>query len=99
MRPVTASNDKSLTHWLATHAGIAEARPGPYLTGGNANVTRLIESPQGRFVLRHPPADVVSDKAAAGIAREFTALKALHGRAPVPQTHAKTGSGPVRTCR
>jgi len=78
-----AASDERLTRWLATHAGVADARPGPLLTGGNANVTRLIESPQGRFVLRHPPGDLVSDKAAAGIAREFTALKALHGRAPV----------------
>ena len=38
---------------------------------------------EGRFILRHPPADTVSDKASAGISREFSALSALHGQAPV----------------
>ena len=41
-----------------------------------------IETP--RFVLRHPPADTVSERAAAGISREFAATSALAGHAPVP---------------
>lgn len=82
---MTASEDARLIGWLQDELGLKDARPGPLIPGGNANVTRLIETPGGRYVLRHPPADVVSDKAAAGIAREYTALNVLHGKARVPR--------------
>lgn len=85
MQPLTAEAFARLRQWLAQVAGIANARPGPLLAGGNANVTQLIESDAGRFVLRHPPVIAISDKAAAGIAREHKALLALQGQAPVPR--------------
>jgi len=74
-----------LMTWLQAEAGISNPRLGPLLAGGNANVTQLIESDDGRFVLRHPPVVAISDKAAAGISREFKALQALYGFAPVPK--------------
>ncbi len=72
-----------LLDWLEKTAGLVKPRLGPLLAGGNANVTQLIETDTGRFVLRHPPFVAISDKAAAGITREYTALEALQGLAPV----------------
>ncbi|WP_428632269.1 phosphotransferase family protein [Sphingopyxis sp.] len=69
--------------WLDREAGIAEARIVRPLTGGNANVTSLVETADGPMVLRHPPADTVSDLAGAGIAREFRFISAIAGKAPV----------------
>jgi aminoglycoside phosphotransferase (APT) family kinase protein len=74
--------------WMAEAAGITGARLGDRLSGGNANVTRIIESDQGRFVLRHPPAETVSDKAAAGIEREYRVASAIGAAAPVPRAIA-----------
>lgn len=70
---------------FARAAGIGDASLGPEIAGGNSNVTRLVESEIGPLILRHPPADSISDKAAAGIGREYAALRALHGSAPVPE--------------
>lgn len=83
MQPVTPGS--RFAAWLHATAGYDEVQLGPLLAGGNSNVTRLVETRQGRLVLRHPPANLVSDKAAAGIAREYRAISALHGRAPVPR--------------
>lgn len=85
MQPLARECDSAFANWLASQCGIEGARLGAKLAGGNSNVTRLVEIPGGRFVLRHPPVDLVSDKAAAGILREYTVLQALHGRAPVPK--------------
>lgn len=71
--------------WLDREAGIAGARIVCPLTGGNANVTSLVETASGPMVLRHPPADTVSDLAGAGIAREFRFISAIAGRAPVAE--------------
>lgn len=71
--------------WLEREAGIAGARIVRPLTGGNANVTSLVESASGPMVLRHPPADTVSDLAGAGIAREFRFVSAIAGQAPVAE--------------
>lgn len=82
---MTADPGARLATWLTGNAGLHDVRIGEMLTGGNANVTRMVTAREGRFVLRHPPTHSVSDKAAAGIAREFTALSALAGQAPVPR--------------
>jgi len=74
--------------WLEQTTGLEDVRLGAALSGGNSNVTRLVETRQGRLILRHPPVNVISDKAAAGIEREYTVIKALEGRAPVPRTVA-----------
>ncbi len=71
--------------WLDREAGIAAARIVRPLTGGNANVTSLVETAAGPLVLRHPPADTVSDLAGAGIAREFRFISAMTGKAPVAE--------------
>lgn len=78
-------NVAALRDWIERSTGFANARPGRTLAGGNSNITLLIEIDHGRLVLRRPPADTVSDKAAAGIAREYAALGALYGRARVPE--------------
>lgn len=78
-------NDAALNDWIEQSTGFTNARLGANLAGGNSNVTRLVETDQARLVFRHPPVNAVSDKAAAGIAREYAALSALHGRARVPQ--------------
>lgn len=77
--------DARLADWIERNAGLHDVRIGAPLAGGNANVTRLVTAREGRFVLRHPPVATVSDKAAAGISREFAAITALHGQAPVPR--------------
>jgi aminoglycoside phosphotransferase (APT) family kinase protein len=74
-----------LAAWLCANAGLHDVEIGGSLAGGNSNVTRLVTAREGRFVLRHPPTDTVSGKAALGIAREFTAISALAGHAPVPR--------------
>lgn len=78
-----ANADSKLADWIADNAGLHDVAIGDRLTGGNANVTRLVTAREGRFVLRHPPKDTVSDNAAAGISREFATISALAGQAPV----------------
>ena len=86
MQPVEA--ERRFTAWMYDVAGLDDARLGSVMAGGNSNVTRIVETRQGRLVLRHPPVNVVSDKAAAGIEREYSVIKALGARAPVPRAVA-----------
>ncbi|MXP45348.1 phosphotransferase family protein [Allopontixanthobacter sediminis] len=81
--------------WAQEQAGIDEAVIGQTLTGGNANVTRLVDTAQGQMVLRHPPADTVSALAGAGIEREYRFLEALGGKAPVANPIAWCGDSAV----
>ncbi len=83
MQPV--NTPARFAEWLSEATGYSDVVLGPVLAGGNSNVTRLVETAQGRLILRHPPVNLVSDRAAAGIAREYRAISALHGRAPVPR--------------
>ncbi|KHK88541.1 phosphotransferase family protein, partial [Novosphingobium malaysiense] len=83
MQPVTSRTDSKLADWITANAGLHDVEIGDLLAGGNANVTRLVTAREGRFVLRHPPVNALSDKAAAGISREYTAISALYGEAPV----------------
>lgn len=76
--------DKTFTAWASATLGAREARLGEPLSGGNANVTRLAVIDGTRMVLRHPPAHTVSDRAAAGIRREYDLMCAIAGQAPVP---------------
>ena len=82
---VVSDPAERLSRWLEGEAGISEARIVRRLTGGNANVTSLVETANGPMVLRHPPADTVSDLAGAGIAREYRFTTAIAGRAPVAE--------------
>ena len=82
MQPVTAGD--RFAEWLHAATGYEEITLGPVLIGGNSNVTRVIETRQGRLVLRHPPVNVVSDKDRARIPR--------HLRAPWPRPRPAPGS-------
>jgi aminoglycoside phosphotransferase (APT) family kinase protein len=82
---VTADADIKTAVWITENTGLNDVDIGRALTGGNANVTRVVTAREGRFVLRHPPTHAVSDKAASGISREFAAVSALSGHASVPQ--------------
>lgn len=86
MQPVDA--ERRLQAWLAEATGRSDIAFGPVLAGGNSNVTRLIETREGRLVLRHPPVNVISDRAATGIEREFRVISALTDLAPVPKAIA-----------
>jgi aminoglycoside phosphotransferase (APT) family kinase protein len=70
--------------WACATLGAQEAVLGDALSGGNANVTRLATIDGVPRVLRHSPAAVVSDKAAAGVRREWDLLRGVAGSAPVP---------------
>ncbi len=84
MQALKATYD-GLAPWLVQQTGITGARIAGELTGGNANVTRLVESDRGRIVLRHAPVDMVSENAGAGIAREYRFVKAIADHAPVAE--------------
>lgn len=85
MRTITTDGAARLAVWMGDTLGIRGVSVGPYLTGGNANITHIIESDAGRLILRHPPAATVSAKAGAGIKREYQLLEALNGDAPAPR--------------
>jgi aminoglycoside phosphotransferase (APT) family kinase protein len=70
--------------WMREHLGIAGARLGERLSGGNANVTQLVETPTGRLILRRPPDNALSASAARGVQREWRVLSALGRKARVP---------------
>lgn len=74
-----------LSAWLAANAGISGVNVSRELGGGNANTTLLLDSDDGRLVLRAPPANAVSAAAHRGIEREGRVLRALAGRATVPE--------------
>jgi len=73
-----------LAAWLRDKLGFDKVSPGALLAGGNVNVVRRLETEIGPVILRHPPADAISPKSAAGIGREVQVMRALAatGRAP-----------------
>lgn len=73
--------------WMATELGIQDARLAARLSGGNSNVTQLVESSHGSLILRRPPDNALSVSAAKGVQREYRILKALQGLARVPSVH------------
>lgn len=76
----------ALARWLEDQLGLHRPRLLSALGGGNSNVTLLIEDDGGRYVLRHPPADTISELAASGIGREATVQAALQDRGlPLPR--------------
>ncbi len=80
-----------LTTWIGDHLGRGGARIVRELSGGNSNVTLLVETDRGPIVLRTPPADTISPTAHRGVEREYTVLSALRGYAPVPNALAWCG--------
>lgn len=86
MQPVNTHGH--FADWLQEKTGYQDIALGPVLAGGNSNVTRLVETRERRLILRHPPVNLVSDRAAAGIEREYRVISALQGLAPVPRAVA-----------
>ena len=82
---LTVGTGKAFAAWASATLGAHEARLGEALGGGNANVTRLVIINGERMVLRHPPVHTVSPRAAAGIRREHDLMRAIAGKAPVPE--------------
>lgn len=80
--------DEVLSGWFARELGIADAYVSTELGGGNSNVTLLVESSAGRFVIRRPPRNSISPLAARGVRREYDLLRALDQRARVPRALA-----------
>jgi len=80
--------DEVLSQWLHDELGLEEAYVAAELGGGNSNITLLLESRQGRFVLRRPPTNSISPLAARGVRREFEVLNALDGAVPAPRAMA-----------
>jgi aminoglycoside phosphotransferase (APT) family kinase protein len=77
-----------LQTWIERELQRSDVRLVKELSGGNSNVTCLIETATGPMVLRTPPGDTISPKAHQGIAREARVMQALHGHVSVPQVFA-----------
>ncbi len=84
-----------LESWIGEHLGLTGARVSRELSGGNSNVTLLIETDGAPLVLRTPPADTISPNAHRGVEREFKIMSALQGYAPVPRVLGWCGDGEV----
>ena len=77
-----------LQQWIARELQRSDVRLVKELSGGNSNVTCLIDTAEGSMVLRTPPGDTISPKAHRGVAREARVMGALHGHVKVPQVLA-----------
>ncbi len=73
-----------LQTWIEAQLGQTGARVVRELSGGNSNVTCLVETDQGRMVIRTPPANTISPKAHKGVEREAIVMGALRGHVAVP---------------
>jgi aminoglycoside phosphotransferase (APT) family kinase protein len=76
------------------------ATSGPFevtpISGGHSNETALLSSPDGRWILRRPPATAISSPSANNLGREYRVLSALAGtEVPVPQALAFADAGEV----
>ena len=90
-----SNNYPLLSPWISKHLGREGARVVRELSGGNSNITLLVETDQGKLVLRTPPADTISPSAHRGVEREARIMKALHGHAPVPEVLGWCGDNEV----
>jgi len=84
-----------LQPWISKHLGRERARVVRELSGGNSNVTLLVDTDQGKLVLRTPPADTISPTAHRGVEREARIMSALQGHAPVPEVLGWCGDSEV----
>lgn len=81
-------DQRSLQSWIETHLHRSGAHLVKELSGGNSNVTCLIDTDQGPMVMRTPPGDTISPKAHRGVERESRVMAALHGHVDVPEVLA-----------
>ena len=63
-------DQRSLQSWIEKHLHRSGAYLVKELSGGNSNVTCLIDTDQGPMVMRTPPGDTISPKAHRGVERE-----------------------------
>ena len=77
-----------LQSWIEQQLGQTGARLVRELSGGNSNVTCLIETDQGRMVMRTPPGNTISPKAHKGVEREAIVMAALGDHVAVPKVLA-----------
>lgn len=84
-----------LQSWIGSHLARSGARVARELSGGNSNVTLLVETDQGALVLRTPPADTISPTAHRGVERECRIMSALQGHAPVPRVLGWCGDSEI----
>lgn len=81
-------NQTKLQDWIEQHLQRTDVRLIKELSGGNSNVTCLIDSAQGAMVMRTPPGDTISPKAHRGVEREAKVMRALHNHVAVPEVLA-----------
>ena len=77
-------DSQKLQDWIAQQLQRTEVRLVKELSGGNSNVTYLIDSAQGAMVMRTPPGDTISPKAHRGVEREAKVMRALQQHVAVP---------------
>jgi aminoglycoside phosphotransferase (APT) family kinase protein len=77
-------DSKKLQNWIAQQLHRTDVRLVRELSGGNSNVTYLIDSAQGAMVMRTPPGDTISPKAHRGVEREAKVMRALQHHVAVP---------------
>jgi|TARA_R100000005_G_scaffold87841_3_gene57358 aminoglycoside phosphotransferase (APT) family kinase protein len=77
--------DAPLATWIAAEAGVTGARVTRALSGGNANLTLLLDTDDGPLVLRTPPENAISATSHRGIEREATVLRAIQGHVKAPR--------------
>ena len=76
--------DAPLGAWIAAETGISGAKVSRALSGGNANLTLLLDTDTGPLVLRTPPENAISATSHRGIEREATVLRAIQGHVQAP---------------
>lgn len=90
VRPGHRLDEQTLRGWWIDHVdSSARQRFGlAQFKGGQSNPTFLVETPDGRYVLRRKPAGTLLPSAHA-VDREFRVMQALAGSGvPVPRVHA-----------
>lgn len=79
------ARDDQLVDWIGRSLGFSEVRLGGRLSGGNSNVTQLVEHRDGRVIIRRPPDNAISASAANGVRREYSMLTAVSGAVRMPK--------------
>lgn len=79
-------NLETLSVYLREKLGITNCFSATKTSTGQSNPTFVLETSEGRFVLRRkPPGQLL--KSAHAVEREYRVMKALAGHAPVPKMH------------
>ncbi len=80
-----AVRDEKLIEWIGQSLGLKDVRLGRRLSGGNSNITQLVEHCEGRVIVRRPPDNAISSSAANGVRREYAMLAAVCDSVRVPK--------------